>query len=116
MAALDRARLIRILGKLGSSVAVKPLVGLLQARSGPNVHLLRNVIGALTKIGTASSLHAVIESLEHDQVYVRSVAYQTLRRNTGKMVDFDPFLPDKKTITVFQEWWEQKFGKSWTEG
>jgi HEAT repeat protein len=112
---LDRARLVRILGRLRSRVAVKPLAGLLLDRSEPDVHLLKTVVAALAAIGGASAFHAIVESLTDPRAYVRHAAAQALREESGKNPRFDARDPDPESISKYRGRWEEKFGRKWTE-
>ncbi len=113
--ALDRARLVRILGRLGAPVSVKPLAGLLLDQGEPDVHLLRNVLVALSKIGTAAALHAVICCIDDARLYIRYAAQQVLEEISGRKSAFDPRGGNKDAATLYRKWWEEEFGKSWTE-
>lgn len=112
---LDRARLVRILGRLRSRGAVKPLAGLLLDRTEPDVHLLKTVVVALAAIGGASAFHAIVESLTDPRAYVRHAAAQALREESGKNPRFDARDPDPESISEYRRRWEDKFGRKWTE-
>ncbi|HVE42781.1 MAG TPA: HEAT repeat domain-containing protein [Planctomycetota bacterium] len=113
---LEKAMLFQTLGRLGAASAVRPLAALLSDRSEKNVHLKRSAMAALAAIGQARGVHAIVDALTADDVYVRQGAAALLQELAGDLFGFDPrATPDENqsAIEKFKSWGASKYGKDW---
>jgi HEAT repeat protein len=113
---LEKAMLLKTLGRIGSPAAVRPLSALMADRSEKNVHLKRSCAAALAAIGHPRGVRAVVDALGADDVYVRQGAEAALEELAGKDFGYDPLLSleqNKAAISKVQAWAAAKFGKDW---
>src|SRR5205814_8386925 len=89
-APLDKAVLLKALGRLGAPAAVQPLAALLADRSEKNVHLKRSCMAALAALGQARGVRTIVEALAADDVYVRQGAAAALEELSGDGFGYDP--------------------------
>jgi hypothetical protein len=109
------AILLRTLGKLRSSAAVRPLTMLLEDGSEKDLHIKRGAMAALASIGDPSGVQAVARMLRSDDPYLREGALQVLADAAGTDFGIDPAAgpaPDEAFGRV-RGWWEKKYGRGW---
>jgi HEAT repeat protein len=117
-APLEKAMLLKSLGRLGSPAAVRPLAALLADRSEKNVHLKRSCMAALAAIGQARGVRAVVDALSAEDVYVRQGAGATLEELAGEGFGFDPRSTAEENAAAvgkYRAWGAAKYGKAWQE-
>jgi HEAT repeat protein len=117
-APLDKALLLKSLGRLGAATSVRPLAALLADRSEKNVHLKRSCMTALASIGQARGIRAVAEALEADDVYVRQGAAAVLEELSGAAFGFDPRATvgeNREALAKIKSWGEKKYGVDWNQ-
>lgn len=115
-APLDKGILIKTLGALGSSGAVRPLAALLSDRSEKNVHLKRSCATALAAIGQPRGLRALVDALGAEDVYVRQGAISALEGPAGGRFGYDPRASaeeNRESLGKFRAWGAAKYGKDW---
>jgi HEAT repeat protein len=114
--ALEKALLIKTLGRLKVAGATRPLAALLSDRSEKNAHLKRCCVTALASIGDARGLRAIVDALASDDVYVRQAAGAALEELAGNSYDYDPRLnpeESREAAGKFRRWGAEKYGKDW---
>ncbi len=117
-AALEKARLIRVLGRLGSPACVRPLSALLADRSERNLHVKRQAMAALASAGGAPAFRALIEALASDEVYLRQGAAALLAGPAGEGFGYDPMGSadaNRPAVLKYRGWWSARFGREWEE-
>lgn len=110
---LDKALLLKTLGRLGSAGSVRPLAALLADRSEKNVHLKRSCMTALATIGQGRGVRAIVAALEADDVYVRQGACAVLEELSGAPFGFDPRATAEENLAAIDKikaWGAAKFG------
>lgn len=115
---LDKGVLIKTLGALGASGAVRPLSALLADRSEKNVHLKRSCISALAAIGHPRGMRALVDALASEDVYVRHGAISALAGPAEGTFGFDPrgtAEENRAALGKFREWGAAKYGKAWED-
>jgi HEAT repeat protein len=115
---LEKAILLKALGRLGAPAAVRPLAALLADRSEKNVHLKRSCMTALAAIGQPRGVRAVVDALGAEDVYVRQGAGATLEELAGETFGFDPRATAEQNLEAiekFRAWGESKYGKAWSD-
>jgi len=116
--AIAKSRLIRTLAAYRSTLCVAPLVLLLQDRSERNVHLKSAAIGALAAGGSATAVRTIVETLGHEEPYLRHAAAQHLGALAGDDFGFDARRSaeeNRESVARFREWWEKKYGLTWRD-
>ena len=114
--ALEKALLIKTLGRLKAAGAARPLAALLSDRSEKNAHLKRCCVTALAALGDARGLRARVDALASDDVYVRQAAGAALEELAGDAYGYDPRRdPDesREAAGKFRRWGAEKYGKDW---
>jgi HEAT repeat protein len=114
--ALEKALLIKTLGRLKVAGAARPLAALLSDRSEKNAHLKRCCVTALAAIGEARGLRAIVDALASDDVYVRQAAGAALEELAGNSHGYDPRLnpeESREAAGKFRRWGAEKYGKDW---
>ena len=115
---LQKALLIRVLGRLRAPACVRPLSALLADRSEKNLHLKRACLAALGQTGDAAALRAVIEALRSDDAYVRQAAAAVLEEATGAPPGIDPRATaeeNHEAVGRLREWWAKKYSRAWED-
>lgn len=115
---LEKAMLLKALGRLGAPGAVRPLAALLADRSEKNVHLKRSCMAALAAIGQGQGVRAITAALASDDVYLRQGAAAVLEELAGESFDYDPRKTpeeNRAAIEKFNAWGAAKYGKSWDD-
>lgn len=114
----ERFLLVRTIGQLRSPAAIRPLQGLVEDPAEKNVHLKRNSMWALSKIGTPEAIAAIVRSLELGDPYLREGAAHVLEPIAGNRFGFDAradAAANADALKRFREWWSTKHGKPWEE-
>jgi HEAT repeat protein len=117
-APLDKAMLLKALGRLGAATSVRPIAALLADRSEKNVHLKRSCMSALASIGQARGVRAIVESLDADDVYVRQGAASVLEELSGAPFGFDPRAAaedNREAVARIKSWGASKYGEAWNQ-
>ena len=112
-----RARLIRVLGGLRASLAVRPLVRFLDDRSERDTHLKRTCIAALAAVGDHAGIRAIVDALGSEEVYVREAASVFLKDLAKDDFGFDSRATPEQNgpaVKKYREWWSNRFGLPWT--
>jgi len=115
---LEKAMLLKALGRLGAPGAVRPLAALLSDRSEKNLHLKRSCMAALAAIGQGRGVRAIVEALSADDVYLRQGAASVLEDLAGESFDYDPRKTpeeNRAAIEKFRTWGAAKYGASWND-
>lgn len=115
---LEKASLLKALGGLGASGAVRPLSALLADRSEKNVHVKRSCMAALAAIGHGRGVRAIVDALAADDVYLRQGAAAVLEGLAGDAFGYDPRAAgdqNQAAIQKFRTWGAGKYGASWEE-
>ena len=115
---LEKAMLLKALGRIGSPAAVRPLAALMADRSEKNVHLKRSCAAALAAIGRPAGIRAVVDALGTDDVYVRQGAEAALEELAGKDFGYDPLAgveENRAAVAKVRAWAAAKYGKAWEE-
>jgi HEAT repeat protein len=115
---LEKAVLLKALGRLGAPGAVRPLAALLADRSEKNIHLKRSCMAALAAIGQAGGVRAIVEALSADDVYLRQGAAAVLEELAGESFDYDPRKTTEENRTAiekFRAWGVSKYGDGWKD-
>ena len=113
---LEKAMLLKALGRIGSPSAVRPLAALMADRSEKNVHLKRSCAAALAAIGQPRGIRAVVDALGADDVYVRQGAEAALEELAGQDFGYDPLATaeeNRGAIAKVHAWGAAKYGKDW---
>ena len=116
--ALEKAMLLKALGRIGSPAAVRPLAALMADRSEKNVHLKRCCAAALAAIGRPGGIRAVVDALGADDIYVRQGAEAALEELAGQDFGFDPLATaeeNRGAIAKVHAWAAAKYGKAWND-
>jgi HEAT repeat protein len=114
--ALEKALLIKTLGRLKVAGAARPLAALLSDRSEKNAHLKRCCVTALAAIGDPRGLRTIVDALASDDVYVRQAAGAALEELAGNAYGYDPRLnpeESREAAGKFRRWGAEKYGKDW---
>lgn len=115
---LDKAQLLKAIGRLGAPGAARPLAALLADRSEKNVHLKRSCMAALAAIGQGRGVRAVVDALSADDVYVRQGAGAVLEELAGDAFGYDPRATaeeNKSAVEKYRAWGLSKYGDSWKD-
>jgi HEAT repeat protein len=114
--ARERGVLLRAIGRLKSTSAVRPLAALAEDRGEKNLHVRRAALAALAAAGDGDSTRAIVEALASDEPYVREAAAAALERIAGEVFGFDAAaLPatSRGAVDKARAWWSTKYGKPW---
>ncbi len=114
----EKARLIRVLGRLRSPACVGPLAALLGDRSEKNIHVKRLAMATLAAVGGAPALRALVDALLSEEVYLRQGAAALLGELAGEGFGYDPrasLEANREAILKARAWWSKRFGKGWEE-
>jgi HEAT repeat protein len=115
---LEKAMLLKALGRIGSPAAVRPLAALMADRSEKNVHLKRSCAAALAALGHPRGVRAVVDALGADDVYVRQAAEAALEELAGQDFGYDPLATaeeNRAAIAKVRAWGAAKYGKDWEQ-
>ncbi len=115
---LPKSVVIRALGRLRASPALRPLAQLVADRNERNVHVKLAALAALAEGGDPRGLKAVVDALLMDDPYVRQGAAGVLERVSGAPLGFDAragIEENRAAIEKARAWWAKRAGREWED-
>lgn len=113
-----RSLLLHAAGNLGTPSTVPALSALLRDPEEKNSHFRGVVLRSLAAIGTAEAMAEVVRALRAESPYVRNAALDVLEKPAQGTHGYDPRRDPAgqgAALRRFQQWWEQKFEKPWSD-